>query len=205
MKDTFFHLPKDKKNRIIESCVLEFAEFGYDKGSTDRIIKRADISKGGLYEYIESKAELYLYLVEHAYQQLYSYIQTGIARKKSGKPGDILERFQLVSSIAIDFYIEHPALIQFIVKIGAITNPELIGKAQAIFLKQFMDVFGDVDTETLQYDKGQILDLLRWLLIKTRNDFLTEIERNNDIEAVKKAYFDEWIFYLKVLKSGIYK
>src|SRR5690625_4879453 len=46
----------------------EFVQNGFDKGSTNEIIKRANISKGSLFNYFNSKKDLYVYLIEHCVQ-----------------------------------------------------------------------------------------------------------------------------------------
>jgi TetR/AcrR family transcriptional regulator len=205
VKDTFYRLPLEKKQNIIDNCIKEFGEYGYDKGSTDRIIKQSGISKGGLYEYIHSKEELFIYIVDYSYKTLYQYIKDNIKNRMGKAPKDILERFQLVSSIAIDFYLEHPKMIEFIVKTNLIQETELALKIEQLFMNQFLDVFGDIDTEGLRFDKEKSLGLLRWLLLKTRNDFLSQLLSKNDVDLVKKAYFENWDFFIEVLKNGIYR
>lgn len=205
MKATFNRLPEEKRMRVIEGCIDEFGEYGYDKGSTDRIIKRCGISKGGLYEYTNSKEDLYLFIVDYCYTQLYDYINTEIRKKGKKIPEDILERFQLASGIAIEYYLSHPKVIEFIVKSNSITEPEMEKKVQSIFLKQFFDLFGNIKTDNLIFDKEHILDLLRWLLLKTRNDFLIEISKKRDPAEVKEAYFKDWEFFTEILRNGIYK
>ncbi len=205
MKATFNRLPEEKKQRIIEACIDEFGEYGYDKGSTDRIIKRCGISKGGLYEYINSKEDLYLFIVEFCYTQLYNYLNNHMKKIGINFPEDILARFQLASSVAIDYYLNHPKVIEFIVKSNSITDKNLRNKVQNIFMKHFNFLFGDIITQNLRFDKNRILDLLQWLLLKTRNDFLTEISNDKNVDAVKKAYFNDWDFFVEILKEGIYK
>lgn len=205
MKSTFFNLPETKRQKIIDSCISEFGKKGYDKGSTDGIIRRSGISKGGLYEYIDSKEDLYLFIVDYCYARLYDFIQDDLRKKGNHLPEDILERLRLVYTIAIDFYLAHPAVIEFIVKTNALTNRALVQKVQTIFQQRFTEVFGESDTSRLAFDKNKILDLLMWLLLKTRNDFLSEISMNKDLSTVKKAYFEDWDFFILVLKKGIYQ
>ena len=55
----FNELDKSKQDKIIESAIKEFAEYGYEEGSTNRIVKDCGISKGSLFKYFENKEELY--------------------------------------------------------------------------------------------------------------------------------------------------
>lgn len=49
-----------KKEQIMESCMAEFAEYGYEKANTNRICESAGVSKGLLFHYYGSKKSLFL-------------------------------------------------------------------------------------------------------------------------------------------------
>jgi len=206
MKRSFFRIADAKRDGVIAACIKEFGTYGYEKSSTDRIIKSAGISKGGLYEYIYSKEDLFLYITDFAYKALYAHIREQLKKCKDGIPTDILERFRMVSSIAIDFYIKNPDYIKFISATGRLTDPVLEGKIKKLFMRQFLSVFGTISGDNLLYDRERLIDILIWLLAKTRDDFLHAIEQNPDnTRKLKKIYRENWDFYLSVLKTGIYK
>jgi AcrR family transcriptional regulator len=205
MKDTFDRLPEEKREKVIEACVAEFAEQGYEAGSTDRICKACGISKGGLYEYIDAKEELFVCAVERVYARLYGYIQGALARSRRGTPPDILDRFERVSGIAIDFYIEHPLYIKLIQMANQVADHDLKARANAVFRKRFLEVFGDVDGSALRFPAGQVIELVGWLLLKTRDDFLSAAAKGGTHASLKRAYMKEWAFYLDALRRGIYR
>lgn len=205
MKQTFNNLPEEKKNRIITACVEEFCENGYEKSSTESIIKRAGISKGGLYEYISSKKELYLFIVNFTYEKLYSYLRRRIESEHTPLPSDILERFKVVSDIAIDFYIEHPEYIKLIVKTYKIHDIDIENRVKNIFSSEFMSIFDSIENDSVKYDKDRIFELLMWLLSKTRYDFLIQLDASSDPAELKKDYQENWDFFFSILKNGIYK
>jgi TetR/AcrR family transcriptional regulator len=205
MKPLFFNIPDQKRDIIIDACIVEFGTCGYEKSSTDSIIKRAGISKGGLYEYISSKEELFLYVFEHAYKKLYDYIRDELTRQNLELPSDILERFKTVSGIAIDFYIDHPAYIRLIARTYRLNDHNLREKTQMIFMKQFNNIFGTINSSRLRYSKSRLTDLLIWLLAKTRDEFIDDLENTSDLKKLKQKYKKNWDFYLSVLETGIYK
>ena len=49
MFSKFLNLELEKQDRIINAAIKEFAQKGYDKASTNEIVKEAGISKGLLY------------------------------------------------------------------------------------------------------------------------------------------------------------
>jgi hypothetical protein len=73
-------------------------------------------------------------------------------------------------------------------------------------MRQFLSVFGTISGDNLLYDRERLIDILIWLLAKTRDDFLHAMEQNSDnTRKLKKIYRENWDFYLSVLKTGIYK
>ena len=64
IKQTFYNLPADKKQRIINAIVKEFAESPTEKVSINRIIKVADISRGSFYQYFDDKVDLIEVLIK---------------------------------------------------------------------------------------------------------------------------------------------
>lgn len=62
-KQTFLNLPDEKRQRIIECALDEFAERGYEKSSINRIVKEAGIAKGSFYQYFEDKFDLYEHII----------------------------------------------------------------------------------------------------------------------------------------------
>lgn len=204
MKKTFTRISEEKRGRIIESSIEEFAEWGYEKGSLDRIIKKSGISKGGLYEYISSKEELFLFVADHAYNLLYDHIISAIG-EKGQLPADLLERFHLVASKAIDFYLANPVQIKLIIMTAHIIDEDVSSKVREIFFTRFRGIFGDADRSQLAYDYDSLLNLMEWLLLKTRNHFLRVFMSGRDALDVRREYMAEWDFIVSVLRGGIYK
>ena len=204
MKDTFLRLSEEKREKIIQACIDEFGSRGYEHSSTDRIIRKAGISKGGLYEYISSKKELFLYIVEYSYKALYDYLREQVRLRGDVLPDDILDRFRLIASLAFDFYQAHPRFISLITKTHQITDPDLVREVEACFKKEFLDIFGNCSMDDLAYPGEKVLELLTWLLLKTRYEFLSDRERGEDGNILRTHYMGHWDFYISVLKGGIY-
>jgi len=60
---TFFNLPDEKRDQILQIAIDEFAENDYDNVSVSRIVARAGIAKGSFYQYFAGKEDLYAYLL----------------------------------------------------------------------------------------------------------------------------------------------
>ena len=68
-KPTFFNLPEEKRQNLIDIAIEEFAANNYNNASISRIVARAEIAKGSLYQYFEDKKDLYLYLLDLATEE----------------------------------------------------------------------------------------------------------------------------------------
>ncbi len=205
MKQTFNKLPIEKKQRVLNACIREFGEHGYDGSSMDRIIRAAEISKGGIYEYASSKEELFLGTVEYTYTHLYDYLKIQLDREGRKLPQDLLDRLKLTADIAINFYMVHPHFVHLIVRTSNLGNEQMEAKVSEIFREHFNEIFGDVTTATLNRPKEQILELATWMLQKTRMDFLMDLKTERDPDKIRDDYARNWDFYLDILANGIYK
>ncbi len=205
MKKTFDHLPPEKRERIISVCIVEFGSHGYEKTTTDSLVSQIGISKGGLYEYTSSKRELFLYIVEYSYSKLYDYLRTKIKQSNRLLPSDILDRVRIVSAFAIDFYIEHPEFVSLIVRTYQLSDDVLAREIEEIFTRQYLDIFGDSTGGFLRFKRERIIELLMWLLLRTRYYFLVELKSGKDIKTIRKDYMDNWEFYISIMKDGIYE
>ncbi len=72
MKELFTKIPVEKRERIIDAAMLEFATYGYENANTNKIAKNAHISVGSLFKYFESKEDLFLMIVGHCSELLRS-------------------------------------------------------------------------------------------------------------------------------------
>lgn len=60
---TFFALPEERRARLVEEAIVEFAERSYAEASLSQIVRRAGIAKGSLYQYFSDKLDLYRWLL----------------------------------------------------------------------------------------------------------------------------------------------
>ncbi len=65
MTDLFLRIPEEKRNRIYDAAINEFAVFGYVNANTNKIARNAGISVGSLFQYFENKEDLFLTTVKY--------------------------------------------------------------------------------------------------------------------------------------------
>lgn len=61
---TYFNLPEEKKERIMEAALDEFAAYSFSAASINRIVKAARIPRGSFYQYFSDKEDLYMLVME---------------------------------------------------------------------------------------------------------------------------------------------
>jgi AcrR family transcriptional regulator len=59
MKELFTRISEEKRNRILQAAIDAFAAYGYENANTNKIADKAGISVGSLFQYFDSKEDLF--------------------------------------------------------------------------------------------------------------------------------------------------
>ncbi len=101
---TFFNLPEEKRQKILECAIDEFAQHDYDSASISQIVSRAGIAKGSLYQYFTDKSDLYHYLLELAAQKKAEMLVTAGSPDPNLKVfGTLRHLFQVMASFELQY------------------------------------------------------------------------------------------------------
>ncbi len=63
---TFFNLPAEKRQRLLDAAWEELTTVSFEKASINHIIRNANISRGSFYQYFADKNDLLHFLLEQA-------------------------------------------------------------------------------------------------------------------------------------------
>lgn len=78
-KETFHQIASEKRENILRTAAMLFADQGFARTDVAQIAKQAGVAKGSIYNYFESKEDLYLYVcrdgIEHSRQAVYGDIR----------------------------------------------------------------------------------------------------------------------------------
>lgn len=132
-KKTFYNLPKDKKDRIIEASINEFSEHSYKTASINRIVKSANIAKGSFYQYFENKMDLYKYTIEEVENTRYSHFNNILENEDYYGFFKLLREFYIAN---IDFARDWPKLSTVILKLRRSRESELAEVHSKILIKE---------------------------------------------------------------------
>jgi len=79
----FDKISKEKRERILDIVLTEFAANGYSAANINNIAKKADISIGSLYRYFDSKENLFLSIVEILHTEVENGMQKVLSSNAS--------------------------------------------------------------------------------------------------------------------------
>lgn len=85
--NTFFKLPKEKQNNIVEASLKEFKRVLLKDASINKIIKDATIPRGSFYNYFEDINDLYIYSINKYKNKFINVFKASLKDKK----GDLIE------------------------------------------------------------------------------------------------------------------
>lgn len=201
-KQTFFHLPREKQEVLIQSAKEEFSRVPLHDASIANIIKNAGIPRGSFYQYFEDKEDLYFYLLNQL-----SKINTDhfIAMLKE-KNGDIfetfIESFQLMIKIHKDP--EHKGFFKhaFLNMNYKLENTLVNNVYEESQKKQFLEIISLIDTKYLNIKNEQDLHHIMKIAMA--------VSIHNLIQMFAKELSDEetlsnYIAQMELLKRGLVK
>jgi len=204
---SFENLSEDKKQRILDTCILEFAEKGYENASTNTIVKDAEISKGILFHYFGNKKSLFLYVVEYCVQ-----FATTKYRNYSFQPSsDIFDRLIELGMIKLKFYHASPNISMIIMRAFLNTPEDILSELQDKYKQQTNDlmseIFKDIDSSKFRdgVDPKKGLEMVMLFLEALQEKYAKQYKgREQDLLGDMNKIMEEYKGYIEVLKYGIY-
>jgi AcrR family transcriptional regulator len=109
MEDVLARMKDDKRIRLINSAMKEFGTNRFDKASTNVIVREANISKGLLYHYFETKEALFDHLRAFTMKSMGKAIVDSV----EWDDGDLINRMQRVIEIKLRILEQYPYMLDF--------------------------------------------------------------------------------------------
>lgn len=201
-------LSDDKRKRIIDVCIEEFALNGYDKASTNVIVKKAGISKGLLFHYFSSKRNLYLYVVDYAVERLTDMMFS----MDTNLPKDIFERFVYWGIIKLKVAYAEPLMFKLV--FTAFTNvpdevkSQIESKRKELYELSRKRLLKDIDFSKFRKDINhtKAVECITLLMDGLYNKYLNELRSYTPDKAFEKMneIVKDYMEYVEMLKRGIY-
>lgn len=195
-----------RKNRILEAALVEFADKGYKKASTNTIVREAEVSKGLLFHYFISKKELFILLYTHAREVITSELYENVNFGDT----DVLNRMTQATIVKVQSYISHPLFMQLFDKFPLVEDQEIIDRLnhlnKRIQEETYVKIFGNIDfyafDEALNVDR--CLQVVRWTVDRLSMEWQAQQNQSNkapDFEVLKQNI----THYLELFRDAFYR
>lgn len=73
-KEAFNKVSEEKRNKILDAAIVEFAEHGFDSANINTIAQKSGVSVGSMYKYFDNKEDLFLTVIHYGVETLKSIL-----------------------------------------------------------------------------------------------------------------------------------
>jgi AcrR family transcriptional regulator len=113
-KQTFLNLPAEKRENIVGAAIDEFAQYGFENASINRIVAHSGIAKGSFYQYFEDKRDVFKYLIAVLEREKTEYFKD--KHPPSGNL-DLFAYFRWMMTVGLEFNASYPRLAQAVSRV----------------------------------------------------------------------------------------
>lgn len=199
IKSTFYNLPEEKRNRIINAVMNEFSSASTEKVSINRIIKAANISRGSFYQYFDDKVDLVEVLVKTFMNTAYDEFRTALTNSDGDIFSTYIHIFELIAK-CIDDKKQKIVLKNLFKNLKA--NDDLISDYLTNRFEGISEIFNGFDSiirDNLRFisdEEVHSLSLILTLILK--NAVFNLFVKNENPDKVR----EEFMRKIKIIKAG---
>jgi len=204
MDEIFKNVEAEKRERIINSALEEFSKNGFEKASTNEIVKNANISKGSLFHYFGNKQQLFDKLIEFVVELINDSISNTINWEES----DFFLRVKEVVLIKASMTNRYPYIYDFFT---VIFEGKSIKEMKTIAGKQTGELSQKIYTHNIDFslfkdgiDLTITMNIIQWTFEKFSEE-AWEKSKNQGVTLDMKGISEESDAYINALRKAFYK
>lgn len=202
----FLQQDDQRKDRILEAALIEFADKGYKKGSTNTIVREAEVSKGLLFHYYISKKDLYILLYKHAVESINQEILASVNMADK----DVLDRLEQATAAKVETYNNHPLFVKLLEHHAQVEEPEILDETKEILKQSAADyytkLFANIDyymfDEIVSADRSLLV--IKWTIERITDDWSRENNYKISAETLDELSMDI-SNYLDLFRNSFYR
>jgi AcrR family transcriptional regulator len=191
----------DARQKIIDSAFELFTTYSYNTVSIDKIIKKADVSKGGLFHYFNTKYELALEALLNKTEEIWLVPLNDMDKIK--EPHMKLKK---IIDHSIDIIIENRNLIKFFIDLHQETkNHRNENEKWKDFLNRYIMILSELFKEcNIPNPQTKAIILLVSLdSVGMEMIHFPEMKKNIDRKLLKREFYDLFVGnYIKLSNRG---
>ena len=199
IKRTFYNLPEQKRQRIIDAIVEEFSSSSTEKVSINRIVKAANISRGSFYQYFDDKVDL----VEVLTKSFVDLSIEGANKALEYSNGDIFYTYEKLFEIITNFAQDKTQKVILNNLLRSLrANDDLISEYLLNRFNGFEElnkIAKQYNTDNLKFKSSEDVEYLSQILTQLlKNAIFNYFVIDVDYQTVKKTFLRK----LEIVKSG---
>lgn len=199
IKRTFYNLPEQKRQRIIDAIVEEFSSSSTEKVSINRIVKAANISRGSFYQYFDDKVDL----VEVLTKSFVDLSIEGANKALEYSNGDIFYTYEKLFEIITNFAQDKTQKVILKNLLRSLrANDDLISEYLLNRFNGFEElnnIAKQYNTDNLKFKSPEDVEYLSQILTQLlKNAIFNYFVIDVDYQTVKKTFLRK----LEIVKSG---
>ncbi len=207
MYNNFENLNSEKKQRILDACIYEFAERGYEKASTNTIVKEAGISKGILFHYFKNKRSLFFYVVDYSIQKMIEeYKKYPLTETR-----DIFQRLSELGVIKLKIAYDHPYIVKLFMEALASSPQDMGSEIEKKYIqvsKELMpSFFEDIDYSKFRtgVETSKAIQIIMLFLGALGEKYLQDFKgKEQELFRNYDKILLEYHEFMEILKFGMY-
>lgn len=201
IKQTFYNLPKTKRERIYQAIKTEFDRVPLDKISINSIIKEANISRGSFYQYFDDKGDLYDIFADRVMDSIKECFTNTLVKYK----GDLFATMEEVMSLHF-IKVSQPkakSQMQKFVPGVSVNAKSILDRICERSITYFNELTPNIDTRKFSFDNSpeDIRILFEMLLSISKNAIFDVLFMDIDTDEAIKIFNKK----LKIVKNGCLK
>lgn len=203
LNESFFALPEEKRNKIINGALHVFAKYDFKKATTDEIVRCAGISKGLLFYYFGNKKGLYLYLLEYSYE----YVLGRMALLRDSQETDLFRILKDVQECKLRILAEHPDIMMFVIQTYYEKSPQVRSETgrsyDEVFERSIEQVLTKIDQRKFREEIAprQAVHIVLWMAEGFMQRFQGRTLEIQELTAANQEYLE----HVDVLRRCFYR
>lgn len=122
-KETFNRIPEERRNKLIDVAVREFAHKGFNKANINTIASEAGISVGSIYKYFSTKEDLFRTCINYGLEILETVLNEVLNTQE-----DLFNKVEKIIRLIQSYSRSHKNLIILYNEMASESNSELTWK-----------------------------------------------------------------------------
>ncbi|OHD56664.1 MAG: hypothetical protein A2Y33_13155 [Spirochaetes bacterium GWF1_51_8] len=207
VSQVFKNLPASKQKAVIDACIDEFAEFGFDQASTNRIVNKLGIAKGSLFKYFGNKEDIYFFLIEQVLNEFLAEMD----RRKDTLSRDLFTRMWEILDIAFELYLESSRYLRFFMILTDNSNQALMARYIRSYgmdspaVQYFYRIMMGVDEGGLRLGLESSFRVVSWMMAGIKMELNKDFNAETNIPELRERYRKSMELGFDALKHGMLK